>query len=939
MAMFNKRMFRVTRIAAVIAMVAVAMPVVTGAESLSDKVDRLAGSVDDIESKVQSTLVSGGSSPISFSGEARLKAQYHDLGFDAPGYMLADRAYLQSGWEGNDNLFRLGMVARAGRNTVLWAKLGFQHTLIGYHDYSNAGSVDSSMGGKGFLPYQYRNDKVGNSVTIHEDMLAGIAVRTVPASFWVKMGNALWTEASPLTVWKAQPRTFAWEYLPFEVEQPIARYYEYNIAKGEKSGRAAWNKKPFNGINVESINLPADIYANFVYGTFERYDNFEREYVDFGGDLGYADGAEGPFPMKGHGIGDSYRHVTHARLAKSNLFGDMIWGLNYVGINYKDDILYMASDNGWYDKNKDPTKYLLITEFRGNDSIFVKEPKIFSTDIKGSIGDKFTIHADVAMSTVDTVWFIDTDTTRKNGHRLNDDAGMPDSIAIRHMSHPEYYDNKSVTGSGLIPAFYAKLGYNGFLPVEADIAYISKGFYSPFSFAVPQDAFFAYGANMLGAGKFIARGEGSPYAQNMAGVNLTFTPKLPGYGHLRLKYGQHFNIEEGRDVLFFPYRLNGSDMFSFFHSSYNRWGNGIIDNSVKAGGRNYKGRLGDESFVHASSYSTNNAARAVAGPGAGGLRSDFLAMMEGFVPYKTKEDAYNNWRLNTFRPTQASEDYAPITRDDSLTSTILRQSFNKYYTAVYDAARSDWVWTVDTTKTTNTSWVPETKKYTFNLELDGAYDIGALVGYKKDLFVGGYAGINGISTSVKPLAFSEEAEDMMLWSMYVRLEPAIALHKNFYLLGLFGYENWRARDAWVLTRISTASANQRRNNGRILNPTTLFFTDCDGAFARDNAPEEITPENFVKIPINYVDMAYGLGFDWDMLERVGLHGRVKYITHEDKGLNEYYDKMVQEYNTFRENKNKEEGTPGLPYLPYIIRGADKNDWGTWVFSLEIKTWF
>jgi hypothetical protein len=874
------------------------------AGSLSDKVDEMSNSLDDMESKVQSTLLSGGSSPVSFSGEARLKAQYHDLGFDAPGYMQADRTYLQSGWEGNDNVFRLGMVARAGRNLVLWSKIGFQHTLIGNRDYRDRAAAD------GFLPYQYRNDKVGNSITIHEDMAAGVAVRTVPASFWVKLGNALWTEASPLTVWKAQPRTFAWEYLPFEVEQPIARYYEYNIAKGEKSGRAAWNKKPFNGINVESINLPADMYVNFVYGTFERYDNFEREFVDFAGDLGYADGAEAPFPAKGHGIGDSYRHVIHGRLAKAKFPGDLTWGLNYVGINYKDDILYMASDNGFNNE----WKYPVLVEFRGNDSVFVKEPKVFSTDIRGQISDKFSIHADVALGVVDTVWFYDTSSTRTDADRLGErvPSGPEDA------GHPEYYSGRSVNSGGFVPAFYAKLNYSGALPIEADLAYIGKGFYSPFSFAVPQDAFFAYGANMVGAGKFIARGEGSPYAQNMAGVNLTFSPKISGYGHLRLKYGQHFNIEEGRDLLFFPYRLNGSDMFSFFHSSYNRWGNGIIDNSVKAGGRTYKGRLGDESFVHAASYSTNNGIRAVAGPGAGGLRSDYLAMLEGFVPYKTAADAYNNWRLNTFDP---SETYGAVNRNDDETSTILRQSFDKYYfyRPTYDDEGNVTGQAMDSSNlSTNTSWVPESKKYTFNLELDASYDISQMLGYKRDLFVGGYAGIHGVSSSVKPLAFSDEAEDMLMWSMYVRFEPAVALHKSFYLLGLFGYENWRAKDAWMI-RVKNTSLN----NGRIVNPTTQSYLNANGVVTRLNTG--VSLENFTRVPINYRDMAYGLGFDWDMLERVGLHGRAKYITHEDKGLNEYYDKVVEE--------NKAEGRT------LLVRDQDRNDWGTWVFSLEVKTWF
>jgi hypothetical protein len=860
----------------VAAVIGVMLPAMSFANSLSDKVDELSNSIDDMESKVQSTLLSGGSNPVSFAGEARLKMQYHNLGFDSPRYMFADRSYLQSGWEGNENIYRLGMVASAGRNTVLWSKIGFQHVLTGnrYYEEKTWDKEDGSA------PYQYRYDKVKNSITIHEDMSAGIAVRTVPASFWVRLGNTMWTEASPLTVWKAQPRTFAWEYLPFEVEQPIARYYEYNIAKGEKAGRAAWNKKPFNGINVESINLLADIYVNFVYGTFERFDNFEREYIDFAGDLGYADGADNPFPEKGHGIGDSYRHVIHGRLAKGKVLGDMTLGLNYVGIDYKDDVLFANKEGAG--GGAGTGIYHLLTEFRGNDSIFVKEPKTLSLDLRGPITNKISIHADVGVNRMDTVWFVNPDTTRPGP-----------------TEHPEYYSEKSGSVSDIVPAFYTKLTYSGFLPTEVDLAYIGKGFYSPFSFATPMDAFYAFGSNMVGAGKFIARGEGSPYTQNMTGVNLTFSPKLPGYGHLRVKYGQHFNIEEGRDILYFPYRLNGSDQFSFLHSSFNRWGNGLVDNSLKANGRLYRGRLGDESFVHLSSYNTNgggNGVLTVAGAGAGGLRSDYLAMFEGFVPYDDKLDAYNNLRVRG-------------TSNDNNLTTIMNQTFTSYY--VWNET-GDGIVIDSTSRSTSAAWVPVSKKYTFNLEVDAAYDIGASIGYKKDLFVGGYAGINGVSKTATPLAFSDNADNMLLWSLYVRLEPAIALHKSLYLLGLFGYENWRSQKAWMLVD----------KEGGYINPTSRYRGDNVGRLTTGEF-NALTPDNIVNVPIDYHDFAFGLGFDWDMLERVGLHGRAKWITHEDRGMNDYYTGL-----------NRKRRAEGLAEFK-----GDPNDWATPVFSLEIKTWF
>jgi hypothetical protein len=184
-------------------------------------------------------------------------------------------------------------------------------------------------------------DKDNNPIYIHEDMNAGVAVRYEPASFWVRMGHTIWTQASPLTIWKAQPRNFAWDYLPFEIEQPIERYYDYNVVKGVKEGRAAWNKKPFQGIQLESIKLPGNLYTDFIYAKYENYDNFEPEYVDFATDRGFAYSAREGFTSneevyKSKGINDTYRWMTHARVSKP--FGNFNVGVNYVGLRYSEDM-------------------------------------------------------------------------------------------------------------------------------------------------------------------------------------------------------------------------------------------------------------------------------------------------------------------------------------------------------------------------------------------------------------------------------------------------------------------------------------------------------------------------------------------------------------------------------------------------------------------------
>ena len=395
------------------------------------------------------------------------------------------------------------------------------------------------------------HDKSNLPAIIHEDMSAGMAIRTVPVSFWLKLGAVHWIEASPFTIWKSQPRTFAWEYLPYEVEQPIARYYEYNIAKGEKTGRAAWNKKPFQGINFESINLPADLYINFLYGTFGRFDAYERENIDFSNDLAMADlgGA-----LKSKGIGNSYQHIIHGRLARNEWCGRLTPGLNYMQINVENDL-----PNTQVFKNT----FNVSTLSSGFHEAFYKEPKVLSFDLRGPVNDRLSIHTDVGLGWIDST--------------------------LIHYDSLLYFKTESKRQTpklGLFTKIQSEYG----VPVTADLIYVQKEFYSPFSFAVPLDVFIPFSANMLGPGKFVGQSEGSPYTSNIAGLNLVFAPKLSGYGHLRISYGQHLQVESGDDVIYFPNRLNGQDFWSLIQTSFNRWGNNLGDVSIAA---NYDNRLGN----------------------------------------------------------------------------------------------------------------------------------------------------------------------------------------------------------------------------------------------------------------------------------------------------------------------------------------------------------
>ncbi len=701
--------------------------------------------LDSVEQAVSGSKKDQTSSPVSFSGEGRLKVQYHDIR-NPPPYLRQDRSWIQSNWEGNEGLLRIGMRVNPWSNLSLNTQIGFQSTFPGF--FSN-GAADAGDSGNnlGFEPRQGMHDKKNLPAYIHDDLKADIALRTPVAALSLRLGGIQWIETSPFTVWKYQRRMFAWDYLPFEIEEPIMAYYEKNMVKGERSGRAAWNKKPFNGIGLESLECPGDLSFGFFYGLYERYDSGEREFVDFSIDLGYADMAGND--AKERGIGDSYHHLLEFRLAKKNAFKGLTVGLNAV--EYQVDKTIVNSRAFWstfFGRNTDPYSTGTI-----QDTAFYKEPAILSLDIKGSIARRLEMQADIAVSSVDTT-------------------------VVRYDSIQAYYGKPGPRS--LSPAVFCHIKSSYAVPAAIDAAFISTGFYSPSSFVAPTDAFFPFGSNLVGAGKFICRGEGSPYAQNMAGAVLEVSPDI-GNGHVKFRYGQHFQPQSARDVIFFPYRLNGQDFYGLTHSSYNRWGLDLLDFSLPSN-RKYDPRLGDESFQRKLYNSP-------LGPEAGGIRQDYLSSFEGFVPYEDSAQAAAN---------------------------IMD------HTTIYTRSPS----------------VPCRRKYSFNIEADVAYDIGRLAGYSKSMYLACYAAINGVSTKATAMALNQK--DQLLWSLFLRFEPALALSNTLYILCIAGIENWKADKAWMAAGAGVKHA-----------------------------------------PIDFRDYAFGAGFDWDAASRVGLHGRIKWMRHVD----------------------------------------------------------
>lgn len=176
--------------------------------------------------------------------------------------------------------------------------------------------------------------------------------------------------------------------------------------------------------------------------------------------------------------------------------------------------------------------------------------------------------------------------------------------------------------------------------------------------------------------------------------------------------------------------------------------------------------------------------------------------------------------------------------------------------------------------------VPQHEKWSSVLSIDAAYDIGNWFGTDRNIMLQAYSVLSGVSTEMVPLAYSEQQNDMLLWSWYVQSEPAIAITPTLHGLLILGFETWRAEQAYVM--YSAANGADGKGSYYALVGNSGYFYDL--------------------APINYLQTAIGFGFDWDFAPRAGLHVRYKRATHTDQYVSD-------------------------------------NDWKSHIVSAETKMWF
>ena len=163
--------------------------------------------------------------------------------------------------------------------------------------------------------------------------------------------------------------------------------------------------------------------------------------------------------------------------------------------------------------------------------------------------------------------------------------------------------------------------------------------------------------------------------------------------------------------------------------------------------------------------------------------------------------------------------------------------------------------------------IPMHAKWSTYMSFMGGYDIGHWLGTDRNVMMTAFLALSGVSTSFTPLAVSEKQSNMLMTSFYGQFEPTVAVTPTFHMVGILGLETFRSEKAYLIYSAPNAVGkfNERTNPSYV---------------------NEVTPFYYGKAPINYMDFAIGLGFDWDFSDRVGLHFRYKFMTHSDETVSE-----------------------------------------------------
>jgi len=490
-----------------------------------------------------------------------------------------------------DAVLNMNIVAMPNSYMTLWTNISFPFDLTSFYTNYLAEKPNDVPTHDQRVSYDHSTDFY--SVTINEEMNMGVDIRAGVFGAYVTAGGVIWANSSPLTMWEREtnPR-FAWQYELFEDEKTVSTYYKEKVFKPVKEGgRAFWTNRSFGGVFASVYQLPFDMKAQFLLSQPMDADIGTRDGLRmYGGQPGELE-MSGTYDMRGT--------IYHGRIAKEKIADNLTVGVNYMGVVFDNDIVYEE-------------------EFRSQWAVFsdvgptILNTHVASADVKGNVTPKLYLMADVALSITDSVRFEQTPDASDYNAADKSTGYLADNF------HHEL--NTPQVGVYI----KAQSKYLEGWPMTVEAIFLPKEFYSPYSIANPS-RFTSWRKD-----ESYLNGGSLRYTPNMAGLNFKLEPTF-NRGYFDLQYGQHRQIEDGQDMIYFNYRLNGRNMWEG-SGSWTKHKPIFVADSGNANGSTYIARSGVQQITSQGIKQYRQ---------QGGLYGGTWELWEGFAAYENADQIAN----------------------------------------------------------------------------------------------------------------------------------------------------------------------------------------------------------------------------------------------------------------------------------------------------------
>lgn len=178
--------------------------------------------------------------------------------------------------------------------------------------------------------------------------------------------------------------------------------------------------------------------------------------------------------------------------------------------------------------------------------------------------------------------------------------------------------------------------------------------------------------------------------------------------------------------------------------------------------------------------------------------------------------------------------------------------------------------------------VPRNQKYSSTFAVDWGWNVNPLIGWEKPALLNLYGVVNAIATDLTGLANSGNT---LLWNALVRMEQGFTVSEDLVLIGTVGMETFKSDKAYRNTLANHNSTTKPYTDptGKVITYNNINYYEpvSQANIAAQGAMPYVVAEHS---PIDYLQWAAGLGFDWDFSSRAGLHVRYKYASHDDKHI-------------------------------------------------------